>query len=80
MLGIIFDIHCKLDYFFYCLKTYYKCLALTFDILALVKDVRKLFYSLYDEYAKFYGAFLNINIEQDALLVQTPTSWVGKGY
>ena len=74
MLGIIFDIHCKLDYFFYCLKTYYKCLALTCNFFVLVMDVRQLFYSLYDEYAKFYGLFLDINFEQDALLAQAPTN------
>ena len=48
-----------------CLKIYYKYLALTFDVLALVRDVKKLFYLLYDEYAKFYGLFLNININID---------------
>ena len=80
MLGIIFDPRCKLDYLFDCLDTYYKCLDISFDVLALVRDVIKLFYSLYDEYAKFYGQSLNINIEQDAFLAQSPTSRVGKDY
>ena len=71
LLGITCEPHCKLDYLYDCLKTYYKCLTLTFDVPALVRDVNKLFYSLYDEYAKFYGLFLNINIniniDQDVL-------------
>ena len=53
-----------------CLKTYYKCLTISFDILALVRDVMQLLYSLYDEYAKFYGPFLT-----QALII-----WIGKGY
>ena len=38
---------------FNCLKIYYKCLGLTVDVLILVKDVKQLFYSLYDQYVKF---------------------------
>ena len=69
LLEIIFYPRCKLDYLSDCLDTYYKCLVISFDVLALVKDVRQLFYSLYDEYAKFYGSSLNTNIEQNAHLV-----------
>ena len=43
------------------------------DIPALVRDVRKLFYSLYDEYAKFYDPSLNINFEQKIPFAQAPT-------
>ena len=80
LLGIMFYPRCKLDYLFDCLDTYYKCLAIPFDVLGLIIDVKKLFYSLNEEYAKFYGHSLNINIEQDALSVQAPTSQVGKDY
>ena len=66
MLGIIFYPRCKLDYLSDYLDTYYKCLAISFDVPTLIKDVRKLFCSLYDEYAKFYSSSLNINIEQNA--------------
>ena len=54
---------CKLDYLFDCLETYYKSLALLVDVSTLVRDVRQLFYSLYDEYVKFYGSSLNISFE-----------------
>ena len=65
LLEIIFYPRCKLDYLSDCLDTYYKCLVISFDVLALVMEVKKLFYSLYDEYAKFYDPSFNINIEQD---------------
>ena len=63
LLGIMFYPRCKLDYLYDCLENYYKYLVLTFNVPSLVRDVRKLFYSLYNKYAKFYGLFLNINIE-----------------
>ena len=50
----------KLDYLFVCLKIYYKYLALPKNVLVLVRDVRQLFYSLYDEYVKFYYLSLNL--------------------
>ena len=80
MLRIIFYSHCKSNIFFDCLDTYYKCLTIPFDVLDLIMDVKKLFYSLYEEYAKFYGHSLNINIEQDAHSMQAPTNQVDKGY
>ena len=52
----------------------------TSDVPVLIRDVRKLFYSLYDEYAEFYGPSININTEQDTPSTQAPTSQIGKGY
>ena len=64
-----------------CLETYYKCLTLTVDVPTLVRNVRQLFYSLYDEYAKSYGPFLNISFEQsDFSSSQAPTNQICKGY
>ena len=81
MFGIIFYSCCKLDYLSYCLETYYKCLILVVDVHALLRDVTKLFYPLYDKYAKFYGPSFNINFEQsEALLTRTQTNWIGKCY
>ena len=57
-----------------CLDIYYKCLGRLLDVSALIRDVRKLFYTLYDEYTKYYGHSLNINFEQDTPLAQAPTS------
>ena len=65
---------------FDCLETYYKCLTLTIDIHALVRDVRQLFYSLYDGYAKFYDPFLNISFGHDAHSTQAPIGQIGKDY
>ena len=70
----------KLDYLFVCLKIYYKYLALPKNVLVLVRDVRQLFYSLYDEYAKFHSPSLNINFEQDVHSAQAPTNRIGKDY
>ena len=54
---------------------------MTIDVLALIKNVRQLFYSLYDKYAKFYGPSLNINLEQrNAHSVQAPTNPIGMRY
>ena len=80
LLRIIFYPRCKLNYFSNCLETYYKYLALSFDVPVLVSDIRKLIYSLYDEYAKFYDQSLNINIEQNVHSAEAPTSRIGKGY
>ena len=66
MLIIIFDPLCELYYFSDYLDIYYKCLTIPFDVPVLIRDARKLFYLLYDKYAKFYGLSLNINIEHDA--------------
>ena len=63
LLGIIFYSRYKLNYLSDCLDIYYKCLTLSFDVPALLRDVRQLFYLLYDEYIKFYCPSLNINIE-----------------
>ena len=62
LLGLIFDPH-KLDMMTACLKNYYNFLDLNekVDIHALVVHIKSMFYSLYDEYLKFYGLNLNIN-------------------
>ena len=42
---------------------------------------KQLFYSLYDEYVKFYDSSLNINFEQsDAVSDQVVTNRIDKGY
>ena len=65
MFGIIFYPPCKLDYFSDCLEIYYKYLELTVNVSTLVRDIRQIFYLLYDKYSKFYGLSFNINFEQD---------------
>ena len=80
LLEIIFDYRWKLDDLSNCLEICCKCLALSFDLPTLVRDVRQLFYLLYDEYAKFYGSSLNINFEQNVFSTQVPTSRIGKDY
>ena len=53
LLGIIFYLCCKLVFLSDCLDLYYKCLGLSFDVAALIRDVMKLFYTLYDECAQY---------------------------
>ena len=74
MLGLIFYLSCKLDSFFDCLDIYYQFLWIPFDVPTLIKDIRKLFYTLYDKYAKYYRPFLNINFEQNIPSAQILTS------
>ena len=56
-----FYLHCKLDFFSDCLYIYYKCLCIPFDVPTLIRNDRKLFYTFYDEYAKYYDHSININ-------------------
>ena len=51
------------------------------DVPTLIRNVEKLFYSLYDEYAKFYGPSLDINFEQnDAPSIQALTNRIDNSY
>ena len=61
-----------------CLNTYYKCLALEVDVPTLVRDVKKLFYSLYDKYAKFYDSSPNINFEQNKVPFNSNANYSNK--
>ena len=63
LLGLIFDPRCKLDSLTMCLENYYSFLDLEVNVNDLVFNVKSTFYSLYDEYVKFYGLNLNINIQ-----------------
>ena len=65
LLGLIFDPRCKLDMITTYLENYYNFLDLKekVDIHALVSHIKSMFYSLYDEYLKFYGSNLNINTQ-----------------
>ena len=45
------------------LENYYSFLKLEIDVSSLVSYVKSMFYSLYDEYFKFYGVNLNINVQ-----------------
>ena len=65
LLGIIFYPSCKLDYLTMCLENYYSFLDLEVDVNSIVSNVKFMFYSLYDEYVKFYDPNLNINVQQD---------------
>ena len=75
MLGLIFDPRCKLDSLSICLENYYNYLDLNVDVHSIVSNV-KLFFSLYDEYVKFYDPNLNVNIQQDVPLSQAPSTRV----
>ena len=77
LLGLIFDPHCKLDMMATYLKNYYSFLELVVDAPSLVSHVKSTFYSLYDEYFKFYGSDLNINIQQDILQAKPPLTQFG---
>ena len=57
-----------------CLENYYRFLDLVVDVDALVFNVKSTFYSLYDEYLKFYDPNLTINIQQNASQVKPPLS------
>ena len=47
----------------------------------LIDYLKKLVYSLYDEYTKFYGLFLNLNFgEIEAPSTQAPTSQIDNVY
>ena len=63
LLGIIFYPRCKLDSLTMCLKNYYSFLDLEVDLNNIVFNIKSTFYSLYDEYVKFYGLNLNINVQ-----------------
>ena len=65
LLGLIFNPHCKLNSLTMCLENYYNFLDLEVDVSNIVSNVKSTFYSLYDEYVKFYGPNLNINVQQD---------------
>ena len=80
LLRIIFYSCCKLDSLSDCLDIYYKYLGIPFDVHALIRNVRKLFYTLYNEYDKYYNPSFNINFERDTSSMQAPTNRVGKGY
>ena len=43
------------------------------DVSVFARDIRQLFYLLYNKYAQFYDPSININFEQDILLTQAPT-------
>ena len=57
-----------------CLENYYTFLDLKIDVHSIVFNVKSIFFSLYDEYVKFYGPLLNINIQQDVLQAKPPPS------
>ena len=64
-------------------RKYYNFLDLNekVDIHALVAHIKSIFYSLYDEYLKFYGLNLNINTQPEVSQVKPPSSTrFGKGY
>ena len=76
LLGLIFDLCCKLDMMTTCLENYYNFLDLKekVDIHALVSHIKSMFYSLYDEYLKFYGLNLNINSQPEISQSKPPSS------
>ena len=83
LLGLIFDPHCKLDMMTTCLENYYNFLDLKekVDIHVLVSHIKSMFYSLYDEYLKFYGPNLNINTQPEVSQGKPHSSTrFGKGY
>ena len=48
------------------LENYYNYLDLEVDVYIIVLNVKSIFFfSFYNEYVKFYGPNLNVNIEQD---------------
>ena len=64
-----------------CLENYHNFLKLVVDVPFLVYNIKLTFYSLYDEYFKFYDSSLNINVQQDILQAKPPPSTrIGKGY
>ena len=63
LIGIIFYLRCKLDFLTMCLENNYSFLDLEVDVDSIVSNIKSMFYSLYDEYVKFYGLNLNINIQ-----------------
>ena len=76
LLGLIFDLHCKLDMMTRCLENYYNFLDLeeNIDVDALGSHVKSKFCSLYDEYLKIYGPSLNINAQSDVSQAKPPPS------
>ena len=82
LLWLIFDPHCKLDMMTTCLENYYFLdLKEKVDIHALVSHIKSMFYSLYDEYLKFYDPNININTQPEVSQAKPPSSTrFGKGY
>ena len=81
LLWIIFYLRCKLDSLTMCLKNYYNFLDLDLDVDSIVSNIKSMFYSLYDEYVKFYGLNLNINVQQDVSQAKPSSStWIGNRY
>ena len=79
MLRLIFNPRCKLDSLSDCLEIYYKYLYFEIDVHSIVSHVKGLFL-LYNKYVKFYDLNLNVNIQQDVLPSQAPSTRIGKGY
>ena len=74
LLGLVFDPRCKLDSFSDCLENYYNYLELEADVHSIVLNVKVFFFTLYDEYVKFYGPNLNVNIQQDIPPSKAPST------
>ena len=62
------------------LNVYFKYLNLTVNVCVLYDEIKKLFYTLYEEYARIYGQSLNINFGQsETHSFEAPSSRIGKG-
>ena len=80
LLRLVFDSRCKLDSLSICLENYYNYLDLEVDVHNIVLNIKSTFFSLYDEYFKFYCPNLNVNIQQNVLTSKPPSTQMGKGY
>ena len=77
LLTLIFFLHCKIENLAEYLDGYYKYLGLTLDVSTFMKDTKKLFFELYDEYGK-YGSSFNINFGETKPPSQALTFRIGK--
>ena len=80
LLRLIFDLCCKLDSLIMCLENYYNFLDLEVDVHSIVSNVTSIFFSLYDEYVKFYSPNLIVYVQHVLQAKPHSSTQIGKGY